>query len=613
MNLRDDTAVQWGESLELQSDWPRLLEGGSRSAFAEAWLAWLWPRLPAPERAVVMLDDGAGALQAMAMRPSGGSLDHLRPWITEAAASGQGIARPDPGRPGSPWVVVLPAVVGGRVRAAICLELRPPPAEQWPAALASIQWGLGWLVAVLLSGEQGHAERHLQRSRSLFDLTLTALAQPDFEQSSLAVVDALARRCQASLVQLGWIDGHSLVVRARSNTAWHDGRSGLVLQAGHAMNEALDLRRSLQCVTEEADGAAAVTAPLAYAREAGAAAVAVVLLHDHEQVVGALMLERDSAFSPHEMESLEAQALLLGPLLVLKQTSRRGLWAHLRESSSGALRKLTDSSRPGLKLALGAALVLLVVAALLPVTYRVTAPSVVEGEMQRAAVAPFQGFIRSALVRAGDTVKRGQLLAELDDRDLQLEKARWEADLQLALHKEREALASANRVDQRLAAAQADQASAQLALTLDKLQRVQVSAPFDGVVLRGDLSQQLGAPVEQGKVLFELAPLDAWRVILKVDERDMAHVHAGQTGELVLASLPGAAYPLKVKSVTSVAVAEEGHNYFRVEAEVLEKSAPLRPAMEGVAKVATSERSLLWVWTHRLVDWVRITAWEWRP
>jgi multidrug resistance efflux pump len=136
-------------------------------------------------------------------------------------------------------------------------------------------------------------------------------------------------------------------------------------------------------------------------------------------------------------------------------------------------------------------------------------------------------------------VRQGQVLAVLEDKDLKLERLRWESELEVSVRKEREAMAKADRVALRLASAQANQARAQLDLTLEKLSRVQVIAPFDGVVVQGDLSQQLGSPVEQGKVLFELAPLDAWRVILKVDERDIAHVRAGQTGELALTSLPG--------------------------------------------------------------------------
>ena len=169
-------------------------------------------------------------------------------------------------------------------------------------------------------------------------------------------------------------------------------------------------------------------------------------------------------------------------------------------------------------------------------------------------------------MRAGDTVKAGQLLAQLDDKDLQLERVRWQSELEVALRKEREAMAGADRVAMRLSAAQAAQARAQLDLVEAKLLRVGITAPFDAVVVKGDLSQLQGSPIESGKVLFELAPLEAWRVILKVDERDVGWLQAGQRGELVLASLPGQRFAMTTQRVLSVAVAEEGRNYFRVEA-----------------------------------------------
>ncbi|MEJ1939234.1 HlyD family efflux transporter periplasmic adaptor subunit, partial [Nostoc sp. NIES-2111] len=199
----------------------------------------------------------------------------------------------------------------------------------------------------------------------------------------------------------------------------------------------------------------------------------------------------------------------------------------------------------------------------------------------------------------GDSVKQGELLAELDDRELKREKLRWPAERSLAERKEREALASGNRVEQRLAQAQASQAQAQLTLTEDRLRRARITAPFDAVVVKGDLSQQRGSPVETGKALFELAPLNAWRVILKVDERDVAQLRPGQQGELALVSGFSDGLALQLRRVTSLATAEDGRNYFRVEAQVLVPSGKrppaLRPGMEGVAKVDVGSRSLLWL------------------
>jgi len=69
-----------------------------------------------------------------------------------------------------------------------------------------------------------------------------------------------------------------------------------------------------------------------------------------------------------------------------------------------------------------------------------------------------------------------------------------------------------------------------------------------------------------------------------------------------------------IERITPVAVAEDGRNFFRVEARVEGPGeAALRPGMEGIAKLETGPRKLLWIWTHAVVDWVRLTAWYWWP
>ena len=133
------------------------------------------------------------------------------------------------------------------------------------------------------------------------------------------------------------------------------------------------------------------------------------------------------------------------------------------------------------------------------------------------------------------------------------------------------------------------------------------------MVVRGDLSQSLGAPVAKGDVLYEIAPVDGYRIILEVDERDIAYVSRGRRGALALAALPGAALALEVQRITPVSTAEGGRNYFRVEASLDQPHDALRPGMEGVARVDVGRRQLLWIWTHGLVDWLRLQAWSWLP
>ena len=143
---------------------------------------------------------------------------------------------------------------------------------------------------------------------------------------------------------------------------------------------------------------------------------------------------------------------------------------------------------PALKFAFAASLLLVTALSLIHGDYRVAAKTVVEGAVQRAIVVPFDGFVAESGVRAGDVVKAAQLLCRLDDKDLQLEKAKWEAQVAQLLPKYREGLAMHDAGLRNVLGAQIEHAQIELKLTQERLTRASVKAPFDGVVVSGDLS-----------------------------------------------------------------------------------------------------------------------------
>jgi hypothetical protein len=80
-------------------------------------------------------------------------------------------------------------------------------------------------------------------------------------------------------------------------------------------------------------------------------------------------------------------------------------------------------------------------------------------------------------------------------------------------------------------------------------------------------------------------------------------------GELATRSLPRAKFPLKVERVVPMGDVKEGSNTFRVYA-TLDKSDPnWRPGMVGEARIEVEKKTWAWIWTHRLVDWVRLKLW----
>lgn len=619
MNARHELPPAQAESAQADRAWAALVGAGSAEELCRAWLAVLCELVPGVQVGLLLLQDAQGAYVPAAAWPEGTELARLADIARECLATRAGVRRQHEGHPTQ---LAYPLASGNQLHGAVVIELLDASPEALKRSARLTHWGAGWMADLFKQRELAGARQRLDESAFLFEVSLAALAEPDFRQAGLTLVNKLAARFGCHQVQLALAEGAGLKTCAVSHSAWFDERANLTALARAAMTEAFDQR----CAVAWPEGLASEHAALdpqllrmahaRYAEDAGAAAIASLPL-----AVGAappfavLLFERGTPFLPAELRGMTLLAGVLAPVLEHKHARDESLLVHARRSLRHLSARLTDASHPGLKLAGGSLAVLLLVATLLPVEYRISAPAVVEGAVQRSAVAPFDGFLRDAPARAGDTVKAGQVLARLEDRELRLERVRWETELEMAQRKEREAMAQSDRVNQRLAAAQANQARAQLDLTLSKLARVELTAPFDAIVVKGDLSQQLGAPLEMGKTLFELAPLASWRVMLKVDERDVARVQPGQGGELVLTGAPGQRWQFTVKSVTPVSVVEEGRNYFRAEAQLAssDAAAKLRPNMEGVAKVAVGERSLLWVWTHRFTDWLRVAWWQWTP
>jgi multidrug resistance efflux pump len=591
--------------------WVALTQARTAEQLCQAWLLVLCTMLTQPRSGLLLLRDQDNSYAPAAVWPDGSDLSHLGNIAQEALVKREGVVRPDAA---AHTQFAYPLTSGEQLLGAVVIEIGPGDAAL-AQAMRLLHWGAGWLVDLFDRRALGERDTQLQRSAFIFDLAMAALADDDFEHTLLTIVNRLAQRFGCHQVQLGVEKGKTVRVLAMSHSAVFDEKTNLVNQAALAMNEAFDQRATVLW-PEPDQGATLITAAIRqYAADSGSAAVCALPLEAEHQVVGVWLLERDTPFQAAEVDALQTLALALAPILQLKRSAQESLPRHAVRAWHAMLRRTTDTSRPGLKLLALAGIVLVLFLALYPAQYRVSARAVVEGAVQRVAVAPFQGYIREAPARAGDVVQKGQVLAVLEDKDLRLERVRWDAELEVALRKEREAMAKADRVALRLAAAQANQARAQLELTLEKLSRVEVAAPFDGVIVRGDLSQELGSPVEQGKVLFELAPLNAWRVILQVDERDITQVHVGQEGEMVLTSLPGKVFALRIRQITPVSVAQEGRNYFRVEAALTQPAdgdaIQMRPGMEGVGKADAGKRSLLWIWTHRFVDWLRLKSWEW--
>lgn len=546
-------------------------------------------------------------------------LQYLGPVAQQVLTRGEGVVVAPgsdvaPGDDGAAHVG-YPLALDGEIRGAVVFDIAPGPLADLQHALRQLHWGSAWLIDHFRQQLMQRLQAERGRSVLVNEALATAMQHDRLQPSVLAVANELAMRLDCSRVSVGFEQAGQVVPMALSHTASFDEKSDLVRWIAEAMEEVLDLGVPLQHPPPEEDSIGALVQGDS-ARQLSVAALLSVPIRHQSQVLGVMGLERvhGPAFSTEERDLAVALCAVLGPVWALQRANERGLPGRLRDGAREAWRELAGPEHPGLKLLGGSAALLLAVLALWTTEHRVNARTVVQGATQSSAVAPFDGFLAEASVRAGETVRQGQPLARLDDRDLKLERSRALAESDQLQRRYQLAQAQADRAAMGVLAAQVNQAEAQLALAEERIARATVVAPFDGIVVSGDLSQQIGSPVETGRVLFEVAPLQDYRVMLEVDDRDIARLADGQRGELVLSGMPDRSLPIQVSRITPVAVQKDGRNVFEVEARITDGAPPgLRPGMEGIGKVGVGERSLLWIWTHGFVDWLRLSTWSWLP
>src|SRR5262249_7695102 len=152
-----------------------------------------------------------------------------------------------------------------------------------------------------------------------------------------------------------------------------------------------------------------------------------------------------------------------------KRENERGLMRHALASLHTGVETLFGPRHAGVKLIALAIAGIVGFFCFATGAFRVAAKTVVEGAVQRVIAAPFDCYISQSFARPGDTVRAGQVLCRLDDRELKLEQTRLSSEREQLVRKHRQALAAQERSNMTIIAAQIDQVEAMLTLVTDKL------------------------------------------------------------------------------------------------------------------------------------------------
>jgi RND family efflux transporter MFP subunit len=597
--------------------WAAFATAGSTEALCRSWLALQCRSLPGVNGAMLLLARQGGPFQPVSVWPDASQdFSFLHAVAEECVKSGAPVVHRPPHESGAAGLhIAYPFLADGdQPVGAVVLDLEPRAEADIRSTLRGLHWGLGWLEAQTTRERMGREKQRVAGAAAALDIVAVTNEHDRADATAMAVANELATRLGAARVAIGLDSGHGTRLMALSHTAWFKRDTTMIAGIEQAMDEAAEQRATIRVPAGTGDAVRIQVAheALASTWDANGAFTTFPLLTDRGPV-GAITVLHEEPPPDAVVRLGEAISALLGPILDHKRRARRLVSGRLIDGIHDLLGVIIGPRHIAWKLVGIVTTCALIAAILIPTEFRVSAKAVLEGRVQRAVPAPFEGFIATASAKAGDLVHQGDVLATLDDHDLQLERVRWQSERERLILKSREAMSKHDPGSSGQLDAQLRQTDAQAALTAEKLARTRITAPIDGILVSGDLSQTIGAPVEVGKVLFEVAPLDDYRVIVRLDERDIRYVKAGQTGHVLLHGMTGDSVPFTVQRVTSVAETDAGRNTFRVEGMLDGAPPALRPGMEGIGKIDIESRSYAWVWTRGLMDWFRMLIWSWTP
>jgi hypothetical protein len=614
-----EPAPPMAEQAPEASVWADLSEKTDSGAFGRAWLTLCCRPFAALQRAALLIGPAdVGPFKPIARwtrRPEPGDAALFVAGLDAVLAAAlerrqpalEGIGQ---GAEGSGKVFVgYPLLFAGRLRGVVLAETDALDQASAKRLLRHLQWSSGWIEAFLRRSLEEDTESLVEKATMLVHAVEGVVAERRLADAARLFAGMLEQRFDCDQVVVGRRVRNRTRLIAISQTAVFEARSRHAKLFIAAADEASDQGTAL-VAPGSPDTPFVTQAQDALRQDSGGAHVLTIPLVADGEAFGAMSLVRARrAFTQGEVDLIDGLGTGVAAVLAEKARTDRPVPLLAFDRATAFAGRLFGPRHLGLK---AGALIVVAAALFLSVAkddYRIHAHAEVQGEVRRSLSAPFDGFIRTARARAGDVVPEGAVLAELQDNDLVLDRLRnlsRKHQYQSELDK---ALAKGDLAGTNIAQAQVAQADADIELSEQMLARAQLTAPFAAVVVSGDLSQSIGRPVSRGDTLFEIAPLDRYRVTLIVPDSDVRLVSPGMKGEILLSALPEETLAFEIQSVTPVARTLDGVNGFEAIGTLANKDQRIRPGMDGIAKVTVGERSLVWIWTHPLIEWARLKVW----
>lgn len=420
----------------------------------------------------------------------------------------------------------------------------------------------------------------------------------DVASACHVLANALSHRFDQSRVFVGLCEKNNTNCRVASvsNVDGFDLHSPLIRSVEAVMSEAVHRGEATSCSRENLESADDAHASLLdCVREKNAWTIPLAS-NQAERSRAILILSNAENSSCDTKKLSDFEIRLIALTLDAKQ--------RLEPRAVSRLRRLTQGTWTYKKILTAICIAAALCALALPLPYKVACECQLEPEVRRFVAAPFAGTLETALVKPGDLVRAGEILARMDGREIRWERTSTYADQQQSIKKRDAAQAAHNYSEAQIAALEVQRLGIRLQLLDDRANSLEIKSPIDGIVMSGDLDRAQGAPLSIGQTLFEIAPLQNMVVEVAVPDDSVSRIRSGQAMTVRLDGLPGETQKLQVTRLQPRAEIRDSKNVFIAEAAVPNGQHQLRPGMKGRAKITTDREPLGWILFHRPWEFV---------
>ena len=268
-----------------------------------------------------------------------------------------------------------------------------------------------------------------------------------------------------------------------------------------------------------------------------------------------------------------------------------------------------EKRRRGAYAALAAAIVLFLI--FVPLPMRVVGDAKVAPQNSANVQAEVGGVIRNVLVREGDHVVRGTVLAEMEDWDYRAGLAAAKAKYETALATMNRALATNDGTEAGIQRVQAEYWASEVTRAQERLERTRLRSPIGGVVATPHLETLVGAKLDVGDTLAQVINSAHATVDVAVDETDVPLLEPGEAAAVKLESYPMRRFRGRLEVVSPTSTTEQEKRVFFARVDVPNQEGLIRPGMMGVSKVSIGWKPAGYVIFRGFAMWAWSKLWSW--